>query len=240
MSSPFMVAEPVSIEKPKQDKKPEPKPMNHPEVNACVGFFSDLIEDTNNQEKHINFIKCYLDLLSNNNNDMLSVLSTVGESENDNIFSFIYSNSQQMSWGLFEFFVTVVNLCSQISQNKDLTHQQKFVLYCIMLTNNNDSPVFSYTELLHKYKESNNEMYEELNSIFLEQYNLLSPKIESNESIQKVEEELEKSEDDKKNKSLDFNFIFIIIALVVVLLACLIYNFIYKNNNSSCDLLHDF
>ena len=249
MSSPFLSAEPVSFEKeqPPQSPKEETKPVSHPDVSLCIDSFQQITESPSDKSLHLKFIEKYISLLQKNKNDILSVFDTVSNNEESNIFTFLYKNgnAQQKSWGLFEFFVTIVNICTQIAQNTDLDDNQKFILQCIMLSNDNVTPVFSYTELLHSHFEKSSDFYKDLNVDFLSMYSDLTPEftLPKEKEIEKLEETLEENDDETapmtKNKKAG---IALSVVLLLLVLSGLIYYFVIYNRmgGASPDILADF
>jgi hypothetical protein len=253
MSSAFLSAEPVSFEQKKQQQqqqqppKEKNKPLSHPDVSLCIDSFNKIIENPSDKNLHLIFLDKYTTLLQKNKNDILSVFETVGNSKESNIFTFLYKNgnAQQNTWGLFEFFVTIVNICTQVAQNTDLTEDQQFILQCIMLSNDNVTPVFSYTELLHMHSEKSSDFYKDLNLHFLSSYSELTPDFElpSQKNIEKLEESLEKTDDKKVSPPIKSKKIgrIVSVSYILLVLSCLIYYFlVYKKSPVSPDILADF
>jgi hypothetical protein len=248
MSSAFLSAEPVSFEQQQQQQPPpkeKNKPLSHPDVSLCIDSFNKITENPSDKNLHLIFLDKYTTLLQKNKNDILSVFETVGNSKESNIFTFLYKNgnAQQNTWGLFEFFVTIVNICTQVAQNTDLTEDQQFILQCIMLSNDNVTPVFSYTELLHMHSEKSSDFYKDLNLHFLSSYSELTPdfKLPSEENIEKLS--LEKTDDKKVSPPIKSKKIGIIVSVsfLLLVLSCLIYYFlVYKKSPVSPDILADF
>ena len=168
MSSPF-ICEPLTLDN-ETKEQPKPNPDKHPGVSDAVNTFTKIIEDPSDVDNQWKFISEYMTLLNKNDNEILSVFNKVGKNEESDLFSYISKyGSQSGSWGLFEFFASIVSICTQVSQG-ETDENQNFILQCVMLSNDNNSPVFSYTELLHKYTQSPNEIYKTINEKFLEKY----------------------------------------------------------------------
>lgn len=256
MSSAFMSAEYMSLEE-KQPKQPAPqeeaKPVSHPDVQSCVKYFEKLTEDPSDKKLHMKFIEKYISLLENNKGDILGVFQTASNIEENNIFTFLYKNgnAQQNAWGLFEFFVTVVNICTQVAQNPELNDQQKFILQCVMLSNDNVAPVFSYTDLLHSHHSKSSDFYRDLNEEFCSVYSKMTPEyvVNNEEQIEKMEDQLEHGNDDKTDEIVSGNVvsngkkigIAVFIMMILLIISGLVYYFlVYKKQMVSPDILADF
>lgn len=254
MSSSFMSAEYMSLDKQPQQQEEQPQeeatPVSHPDVQNCVKYFEKITDDPSDKKSHMKFIEKYIALISKNKNDILSVFETASNITEDNIFSFLYKNgnAQQNSWGLFEFFVTVVNICTQVAQNPELNDQQQFILQCVMLSNDNVAPVFSYTDLLHGHHSKSTDFYKDLNHEFCSMYSQLTPdyNIDSEENIEQIEDKLEQSDDDKakeesenitKGKKIG---IAMFIMLILLIVSGLVYYFLVHKKQISPDILADF
>lgn len=240
MSSPFLCAEPVSLEK---QEKPKPTPEQHPDVSKAIDSFSKLVENSDDVSSHWDFIIKYINLIGDNQPDILPVFNSLNNSNETNPFSFIYKYSGSgKDFTLSTFFLSIVKVCTDVAQNK-IDENTGFILQCLMLANDNNSPVFSYTELLNKIQH--NDLYKELNEKFLEKYqNLTSeyikPKTEKQNENQ-MEEELEKTNDEKQVGFLSngkMGIAFSVFAIIIVLSA-LIYYFVIMKNGSPSDLLAD-
>lgn len=185
MSSPFLCAEPIDLEQKQQQPHPQPekekKQKQHPDVLESITVFNKVLEDPTSPTKQWDFISRYISYLNKNQSEILDVFNTLSDVKETNLFTLINKNGK--SYDLYTFFVTIIEICTKIAQNKNSTDQVRYILQCIMLANDTNSPVFSYTELLHTYQQGDSPIYKELNNKFSEVYLTLDPSTTKKEIV---------------------------------------------------------
>jgi hypothetical protein len=146
-------------------------------LSNCENLFKLLTKEPFLAETHYEFLDNYIKFLSDNNEEILSTINKSGEKEG-NLFLFIFDQgiAHQKNWGVYEFFETIVNMCSQLEDSETVN--------CMMLSPLKDkvSCIISYTNLLSKIHNTHEDLYTLINDYFLNKN--LSPK--KNDPLEKT------------------------------------------------------
>lgn len=180
MSSPFMASEPVTF-----DKKPEQQQevaqekevkQNEQivipnEIKGVINEYQKVIQDPSNLDNLWEFVKTFLTSLESKENLVKPLIS---ENSNQNLMLTIKENSMvNIPWGVYNCFLTLSNIGSKIAEKKSKDDRDRFYLIYVMLSVNDDSPTYSFTELLQTLQsqdENTKKTYNELNEKFLEAF----------------------------------------------------------------------
>lgn len=177
-----MSAEPVSISEKKVEQEPpkqETKLQLPGELAPLVGLYQKVVESPNDLNVLWDFVQNYLTFLESKTNLILPLIKEIHpDSKATNLILALKENSiNNIPWSVYNCFLTLSNIGSSIAQKEPKDDKDKFYLLYVMLSINNDSPTYSFTELLQTLQTQNNdtqEIYNKLNEKFLkasEQYN---------------------------------------------------------------------
>jgi len=181
-----MSAEPVSIDQKKEPQQPKENVQSKEETLQLPGVLSPIltkyqkvIETPNDVNVLWSFVQSYLTFLEQKTNLILPIIKeTYPDSKEENLILALKENSiNNIPWSVYNCFLTLSNIGSTIAQKDPKDDKDKFYLLYVMLSTNNDSPTYSFTELLQTLQTQNTEtqeLYNTLNEKFLkafEQYN---------------------------------------------------------------------
>ncbi len=190
MSTPFLSAEPVSIEQKKEPQQPKENVQSKEQTLQLPGILSPIltkyqkvVETPNDVNVLWSFVQSYLTFLEQKANLILPIIKeTYPDSKEENLILSLKENSiNNIPWSIYNCFLTLSNIGSTIAQKDPKDDKDKFYLLYVMLSTNNDSPTYSFTELLQTLQTQNTEtqeLYNTLNEKFLkafEKYNKTPP-----------------------------------------------------------------
>jgi len=176
MSSPFLSAEPVQFT---QEKQPENQPETQEtqelklpgELNPLLALYSKIVEDPKNITFLWNFTQNYLTFLESKSNLIVPIIKEMypGTKENNLILLIKEISIPNIPWSIHNCFLTITNIGTNIAKKEIKDEKDKFYLMYVMLSVNNDSPTYSFTELLQTLQQDQ-QIYNELNNKFLEAF----------------------------------------------------------------------
>lgn len=192
-----MSAEPVSF-----DQKKEPQQQQQKEnvqqketnqqktlqlpgvISPIITKYQKVVETPNDVNTLWSFVQSYLTFLESKANLILPIIKeNYPDSKEHNLILSLKENSiNNIPWSVYNCFLTLSNIGSSIAQKDPKDDKDKFYLLYVMLSTNNDSPTYSFTELLQTLQTQSTEtqeLYNTLNEKFLkafEQYDKPSSK----------------------------------------------------------------
>lgn len=185
-----MSAEALSIEQ-QQSKKPKdtPKLKLPQEVTPIIHLYQQVIEEPNSPTTLWNFVQQYLTFLEQKSNLILPIIQeNFPDSTEQNIMLSLKENSiNNIPWSVYNCFLTISNLGSTIAQKEPKDDRDRFYLLYVMLSIDNDSPTYSFTELLQTLQSQSNEtqaVYNTLNEKFLQAFEKYNTKASTKTNTQ--------------------------------------------------------
>jgi hypothetical protein len=225
--SPFST-EPASVE-----KQPEPEANNTPkqipnDLVPILNKYQKVVENPQNLDNLWNFVQVYLTFLELKAFMILPIIKEINsnvQKEDNIILALKECRISNIPWGVYNMFITISNIGSQIAskQTKD-SKDQFYLMYVMMSLEDNDSPVYNFTELLKSIHDT--DLYKNLDKKFLDAFK----KYEKSDSF------MEKSVDILGNP---FKVKWIILIIIIVVLLIVAIGLYYYKNKNSVDFTDD-
>lgn len=180
MSSPFLAAEPVQLtsdtvknseETPQEEQQPVEIKLPT-ELSPLLALYSNVIEDPRNMTFLWDFTQNFLTFLESKSNMIVPIIKDMyPHAKEENIILLIKEVSiPNIPWSIHNCFLTISNIGTNIAQKENKDDRDKYYLMYVMLSINNDSPTYSFTELLQTLQQQDNIFYNDLNKKFLDAF----------------------------------------------------------------------
>lgn len=173
MSTPFASAEPVSISSQQQLKQDEPvketvkEPELPQETQPVLNEYIKVVENPVDVTTLWNFVQIYLTYLESKTHQIIHFFSP----DSKNLMVAIKKASiANIDWNIYNCLLTLSNTGTQIAQKEQKSEQEKYYLTHVMLTMGDDSPTWSFTELLQQLQQKSPEVYKQLNDKFMDAF----------------------------------------------------------------------
>jgi hypothetical protein len=233
MSSPFLSPEPASIETPQPPKQEKPKLPS--ELQAVLNAYQTVVENPSDQNVLWNFVKIFFTFLESKANLVIPIIQ--GNAEGGNLMLVLKNAGiTSIPWSVYNAFLTLSNIGSSIAQKEPKDDKDKFYLMYVMLSVDNNSPTYSFTELLQTLQSQGEEtmqVYNNLNDKFLQAFS-------------KYENPSEKSKDAKSddvmsrtvtipylNSQVQMKWILLMVVVLILLVVLGLGFFYYYGENKS-------
>ena len=175
MSTPFLSAEPVSLQKQKEQETPKETPKETKkipsELQPIFNLYKKVVENPQNVENLWNFTQGYLTFLETKSNMILPIIkeSNPNIEGNSLMLALKESGITNIPWNVYNIFITISNIGSSIASKQTKDDKDQFYLIYVMLSFGDESPVFNFTELLKTLQTQDAEtqkIYSDLNEKF--------------------------------------------------------------------------
>lgn len=175
MSSPFLSAEPLETPKP----EPEPEPQQQApefrlpsELEPVMMVYQKVVENPRSINNLWNFTQTFLTFLESKTGVVVPIIKELyPDSTEENILLLLKEVSMKnIPWSIHNCFVTLSNIGTTLAQKEPKDDKDRFFLLYVMLSVNEDSPTYSFTELLQTLQQQDNALYEQLNTKFMEAF----------------------------------------------------------------------
>lgn len=226
-----------------QQPQQQPEQQSQPQEMQLPKDISDMLEKYENVCSNPNdvdvlwdFVQYYLTFIENNSHMIIPIIKRYNENinENQNIL-LIFKNLglKDVEWGIYNMFVTISNLGSKIMSRDNKDERDEYYLIYVMLTVNNESCIFNFTELLRNLMiqtDERLEKYNTLNTKFLnsfKDYERDGKKVSKEGFSQSIEKSIKLP---FVNKNIKMKWIILVTVIIILLLISI---FCYWNMNKS-------
>lgn len=192
---------------------------------VIIGKFADVVENPSDPDTLWVFVKDYLTYLESKTQMVVPLIDP--ESKQTLIQTIKKKSNESIPWGVYNCFLTISNIGSNIAQKETLDDTDKYYIMYVMLAFEGDSPVFQFTQLLQNLQsqdESTKKVYESLDSKFLE----ACSKYDQKKPVKK-KNILNKTIFRVAGKDIKGLHLLIALAILVVIVVAI---FLYMNNKS--------
>ncbi len=195
----------------KEKKEPE-LPQ---EIQPVLNEYRKVVDDPVNVTTLWNFVQIYLTYLESKTSQLLPFFAP----DSKNLMLAIKKASvANLEWSIYNCFLTLSNIGTQIAQKEQRSEQENHYLTYVMLTMGDDSPTWSFTELLQQLQQKSPDVYNQLNTKFMEAFS-------------KYDDSPDKVTIPYCNYQVDKKWIIIAVILLLVVIMVSVGGFFYSKNN---------